>query len=64
MGLGRGTRTEELKDLIRINSMNHLTATYIDFIQTIGVIVIFAVAAYAVKEMLLRVEKAQIKIEE
>ena len=43
--------------------MNHLTATYIDFIQTIGVIVIFGVVAYAVKEMLLRVEKAQIKIE-
>ena len=56
-------RTAELKDLIRINSMNHLTATYIDFIQTIGVIVIFGVAAYAVKEMLLRVEKVQIKIE-
>ena len=43
--------------------MNHLTATYIDFIQTIGVNVIFAVAAYSVKEMLLRVEKAQIKVE-
>lgn len=43
--------------------MNHLTATYIDFIQTIGVIVIFAVAAYAVKEMFLRVEQAQIKVE-
>ena len=43
--------------------MNHLTATYIDVIQTIGVIVIFGVAGYAVKEMLLRVEKAQIKIE-
>ena len=44
--------------------MNHLTATYIDFVQTIGVILIFAVAAYVVKEILLRVEKAQIKIEE
>ena len=44
--------------------MNHLTATYIDFIQTIGVIVIFGVAAYTLKEMLLRVEKAQINIEE
>jgi len=43
--------------------MNHLTATYIDFVQTIGVIVIIGVAAYAAKEMLLRVEKAQIKIE-
>ena len=44
--------------------MNHLAATYIDFVQTIGVIVIFAVAAYAVTGMLLRVEKAQIKIKE
>ena len=44
--------------------MSHLTATYIDFVQTIGEIVIFAVAAYAVKEILLRVEKVQIKVEE
>ena len=44
--------------------MNHLTATYIDFVQTIGVILIFAVAAYAVKEMLLRVEKVIIKVED
>ena len=44
--------------------MNYLTATYIDYIQTIGVIVIFGVAAYAVKEILLRIEKAQINIEE
>ncbi len=43
--------------------MNHLTATYIDFIQTIGVIVILGVAAYAVKGILLGVEKAQINIE-
>ena len=44
--------------------MNHLTATYIDFVQTIGVSLIFAVVAYAVKEMLLRVEKVQLKVEE
>ena len=44
--------------------MNHLTATYIDFIQTIGVLLIFGVVAYAVKEMLLRVEKVQIKVED
>jgi len=44
--------------------MNHLTATYIDFVQSIGVLLIFIVATYAVKDMLLRVEKAQIKIEE
>ena len=43
--------------------MNQLTDTYIDFVQIIGVILIFAVAVYAFKEMLLRVEKAQIKIE-
>ena len=44
--------------------MNHLTATYIDFVQTIGVILIFSVASYAFKEMLLHVEKVQIKIED
>ena len=44
--------------------MNHLTATYIDFVQTIGVILIFGVAAYAVKEILLRVEKVEIKVED
>ena len=44
--------------------MNHLTATYIDFIQTIGDLVIFGVAAYAFKQMLLSVEKVQIKVED
>ena len=44
--------------------MNHLTATYIDLIQTIGVLVIFGVAAYAVKQILLSVEKVQIKVED
>ena len=44
--------------------MNHLTATYIDFIQTIGVLVIFGVAAYAIKQMLLSVEKVQVKVED
>jgi len=37
--------------------MNHLTAIYIDFLQTIGVLVIFAVASYAVKQMLLKPEQ-------
>ena len=37
--------------------MNHLTATYIDFVQTIGVILIFGVAAYAVKQMLVKTEQ-------
>ena len=48
--------------------MNHLTATYIDFIQTIGVLVIFGIAAYAVKQMLLkselRIEQVDVKVEE
>ena len=44
--------------------MNHFTATYIDLIQTIGVLVIFGVAAYAVKQMLLSVEKVQVKVED
>ena len=37
--------------------MNHLTAIYIDILQIIGALVIFCVAAYAVKEMLLKVEQ-------
>ena len=44
--------------------MNYMTATYIDFIQTIGVIVIFGVATYAVKEILLRVENTHINPED
>ncbi len=48
--------------------MNHLTATYIDFIQTIGFLVIFGVAAYAVKQMLLkteqRIEQVDVRVEE
>ena len=37
--------------------MNHLSATYIDFIQTGGLLMIFGVAAYAVKKMLLKDEQ-------
>ena len=37
--------------------MNHLITTYIDFIQIIGGLVIFGVAVYAVKQMLLRAQK-------
>ena len=48
--------------------MNHLTATYIDFIQTVGVLMIFGVAAYAVKQMLLkydqRIEEVDVRIED
>ena len=48
--------------------MNYLTATYIDFIQTFGVLMIFGVAAYAVKQMLLkaeqRIEKIDVRIED
>ena len=47
--------------------MNHLTSTYINFIQTIGVLVIFTVVAYSVKQMLLkaeqRIEKVDVRIE-
>ena len=48
--------------------MNHLTATYIDFIQTVGVLAIFAFVAYAIKQMLYkaeqRIEKVNVRIEE
>ena len=48
--------------------MNHLTATYIDFIQTIGVLMIFGVAAYSVKQILLkaeqRIEPVDMRVEE
>ena len=37
--------------------MNHLTATCIDFIQIIRVLMILGVAAYAVKQMLLKAEQ-------
>ena len=46
--------------------MNNLTATYIDFIQSIGILVIFGVAAYAVKQMLVkdeqRVERVDVRM--
>ncbi len=48
--------------------MNHLTATYIDFIQTIGILMIIGVAGYAVKQMLLkaeqRIERVDVRVEE
>ncbi len=48
--------------------MNDLTATYIDFIQTIGVLVIFGVAAYVVKQMLFQaeqhLERVDVRVEE
>ncbi len=48
--------------------MNHLTAIYIDIIQTIGVLMIFGVAAYAIKQMLLnteqRIERVDVRVEE
>ena len=48
--------------------MNHLTATYIDFIQTIGFLVIIGIAAYAVKQMLVRaeqrIEPVDVRVEE
>ncbi len=48
--------------------MNHLTATYIDFIQTTGVLISLGVAAYVVKQMLLkaeqRIEQVDVRVEE
>ena len=48
--------------------MNYLSSTYIDFIQDIGVLLIFGVAAYAVKQMLLkdeqRIERVDVRVEE
>ena len=43
--------------------MNHLTATYIDFIQTVGVLMIFGIAAYALKQMLLKREQRIVKVD-
>jgi len=34
--------------------MNDFAATYVVFVQSIGVLVIFGVAAYAIKKMLLK----------
>ena len=48
--------------------MNHFTATYIDFIQSIGLLVIFAVAVYEVKQIMLKaespIEEVDVRIEE
>ncbi len=44
--------------------MNHVTATYIDFIQSIGIIVIFGIAFYAIKESLFGIRKVKVKIED
>ena len=49
-------------------NLNHLVPAYIDFIQTIGALVIFAVCAYAVKQMLSkaeqRIERVDMRVEE
>ena len=48
--------------------MNHFTGTYIDLMKAFGVIIILGVAAYAVKQILLkaeyRIEKVDVRIEE
>ena len=48
--------------------MNHTLATYIDFVQSLGVVVLFGGAAYTIKEIFLktekRVDKVNIRIEE
>ena len=37
--------------------MNNFAATYVVFVQAIGALVIFGVAAYAIKKMLLKRQK-------
>ena len=37
--------------------MNTFAATYVVFVQAIGALVIFGVAAYAIKQMLLKGQK-------
>ncbi len=37
--------------------MNTFAATYVVFVQAIGALVIFGVAAYAIKQMLLKLQK-------
>lgn len=37
--------------------MSNFAATYVDFVQAIGALVIFGVAAYAIKKMLLNGQK-------
>ena len=37
--------------------MNNFAATYVVFVQAIGALVIFGVAAYAIKKMLLKCQK-------
>ena len=48
--------------------MNQLTATYINFIQTVGVLMVFCVGAYVVKQMLLkaeqRLERVDVRVED
>ena len=48
--------------------MNHALATYIDFVQSLGVVVLIGGAAYTAKQILLqtdkRVDKVNIRIEE
>ena len=37
--------------------MNTFAATYVVFVQAIGALVIFGVAAYAIKQMLLKLQQ-------
>lgn len=50
------------------STMNHTLATYIDFVQSLAVVLIIGFAAYSLKQILVKVEKkivkAEIKIEE
>ena len=44
--------------------MNHSLATYVDFVQSLGAVVLIGCAAYTVKQILLKIEKKidQVKI--
>ncbi len=48
--------------------MNHFTTSYINSIQMLGMLMIFGIATYAVKQMLLkaedRIEKVNVKVED
>ena len=48
--------------------MNHALATYVDFVQSLGVVVLIGGAGYTIKQILLktekRVDKVNIRIEE
>ena len=42
--------------------MSHLTASYVDFVQLIGVVILFGIIVCALKNMLFNIEKVLIKV--